>query len=97
MLELLPVCKYSFNAVLRKVKETIVVDDKERIVERWLMVSDLYLCLFEPEKWSKNNLVLVFWTSLRALITIRKNVKEEIVKFYFKQKHRKVLKKMKIE
>jgi len=97
MLELLPVCKYSFNAVLRKVKETIVVDDKERIVERWLMVSDLYLCLFEPEKWSKNNLVLVFWTSLRALIKIRKNVKEEIVKFYFKQKHRKVLKKMKIE
>ena len=76
---------------MRKVKEKIVVSDKEKETERWLMVSDLFFCLFDQEKWSRNNLNLVFWTNLRALVTIRKNVREEIVKFYFKQKHIKVV------
>lgn len=83
MLEMLPV-------FFRKVKEKVTIEDKEKEMERWLMVSDLYLCVFELEKWSRSNLILIFWTSLRALVTIRKNVKEEIVKFYFKQKHRKI-------
>ena len=75
---------------MRKVKEKIIVNDKEKEIERWLMVSDLYLLLFDEDKWSRFNLTLVFWTNLKSLVTIRKNIKEDLVKFYFKQKHRKV-------
>lgn len=75
---------------MRKVKEKIIVNDKEKEIERWLMVSDIYLLLFDEDKWSRFNLTLVFWTNLKSLVTIRKNIKEDLVKFYFKQKHRKV-------
>ena len=75
---------------MRKVKEKIIINDKEKEIERWLMVSDLYLLLFDEDKWSRFNLTLVFWTNLKSLVTIRKNIKEDLVKFYFKQKHRKV-------
>jgi len=51
------------------------------------MVSDMFMCLFETEIWS-NNLTLVFWSNLRSLITIRKGVIGNIMKFIWKQKGR---------
>jgi len=55
------------------------------------MVSDLFICLFEEEKWSKNNIYLMFWANLRSLVTIKKNAKEKLVKLFLKQKHKKSL------
>ena len=54
------------------------------------MVSDIYICLFEDEKWNKNSVQLIFWANLRSLVTLKKIAKENIVRFFFKQNHNKV-------
>jgi hypothetical protein len=54
------------------------------------MISDINICLFEQDKWNKNNLMLVFWSNLRSLVTIRKTINGDVCKFYWKQKNKKV-------
>jgi len=53
------------------------------------MVSDMYLCLFETETWSFSKLNLVFWSSLKSLVAIRKNVEGDTIKLVWKQKKKK--------
>ena len=75
---------------MQKVKEKVNVDGKEKDIPRVLMVSDIYICLFEQDKWTKNNLTLTFWSNLRSLVTIKKTINGDICKFYWKQKNKKV-------
>ncbi len=53
---------------------------------RYLMVSDMFVCLFEADNWDKSRLKLIFWTNLKSLITIRKNLVGNLVKFFWRQK-----------
>jgi len=55
------------------------------------MVSDMYLCLFETETWSFSKLNLVFWSSLKSLVAIRKNVagNTDTIKLVWKQQKKK--------
>lgn len=75
---------------LQNVKEKVLIDGKEKDISRILLVSDVYICLFEQEKWTKNNLLLTFWSNLRSLVTIKKTINGDICKFYWKQKNKKV-------
>jgi glutamine synthetase len=53
------------------------------------MVSDVYFCLFDQEKWTKNNLHLTFWSNIRSLVTIKKMIKGDTCRFFWKQKNKK--------
>jgi hypothetical protein len=54
------------------------------------MVSDLYFCLFDQGGWNKNNLHLIFWSNIRSLVTIKKVIKGDTCRFFWKQKNKKV-------
>lgn len=75
---------------MQRVKEKVTIEGKEKEFQRILLVSDIYICLFEQEKWNKNNLMLIFWSNLRSLVTIKKTINGDICKFYWKQKNKKV-------
>jgi len=49
----------------------------------------MFVCLYETERWSRSSLNLVFWTNLRSLITIRKSLVGNSIKFYWKQRNTK--------
>lgn len=53
------------------------------------MVSDIFFCLFDQEKWTKNNLHLTFWSNIRSLVTIKKLIKGDVCRFFWKQKCKK--------
>jgi viroplasmin and RNaseH domain-containing protein len=53
------------------------------------MVSDVFFCLFDQEKWNKNNLNLTFWTNIRSLVTIKKMIKGDTCRFFWKQRNKK--------
>jgi len=74
---------------ISKAHEKVDIDDKEKALDRVLLVSDIHICLFEHVKSLKHTVQLVFWSSLRSLVTIRRNPKDNLVRFFFKQKHRK--------
>jgi hypothetical protein len=74
----------------KKVREKVMVDNKEKEINRLLLVSDLCFCLFDQERWNKNNLHLVFWSNIRSLITIKKIIKGNTMRFFWKQKNKKV-------
>jgi hypothetical protein len=97
LLESLPISKIlyliKFNLIIVeifKVKEKIVIDGKEKDFPKVLLVSDIFFCLFDQEKWTKNNLHLTFWTNIRALATIKKTMNGDSVRFFWKQKNKKV-------
>lgn len=73
-----------------KVKEKIIIDSKEKDINKILAVSDVFFCLYDQEKWTKNNLSLTFWSNIRSLVTIKKTVRGEVCIFYWKQKNKKV-------
>jgi hypothetical protein len=50
------------------------------------MISDIFFCLFDQEKWTKNNLHLTFWSNIRSLVTIKKLIKGDTCRFFWKQK-----------
>jgi hypothetical protein len=52
------------------------------------MVSDIFFCLFDQEKWTKNNLHLTFWSNIRSLVTIKKLIKGDTCRFFWKQKNK---------
>ena len=54
------------------VKENLVVNGKKARYNRILVLSDVYFLLFEQEKWYKNNLTLLFWSSLNNIEKIQK-------------------------
>ena len=55
------------------------------------MVSDLNFCLFDDDKWTiKNSVILVFWANIRSIVNMKRNIEENFVKFVFKEKYKKV-------
>ena len=54
------------------VKENLVVNGKKVKFNRVLILSDVYFLLFEQEKWYKNNLTLIFWSSIGNIEKIQK-------------------------
>jgi hypothetical protein len=85
------VCNLYINIVIRKVREKVMVDNTEKEFNRLLMISDLYFCLFDQERWNKNNLNLLFWSNIRAIVTIKKFIKGDSCRFFWKQKNKKVI------
>ena len=57
---------------LSNVKENLVINGKSTKLNRVLIISDVYFLLFEQEKWYKNNLTLIFWSSINNLEKIQK-------------------------
>jgi hypothetical protein len=82
--------KTTLNKDIKKVKEILDIDDKEKEFNRVLMISDLYFCLFDQERWNKNNLHLIFWSNIRSVVTIKKIIKGDSCRFIWKQKNKKV-------
>jgi hypothetical protein len=64
----------------------VIIDGKEKEFPKILMVSDIFFCLFDQEKWNKNNLHLTFWSNIRSLVTIKKLIKGDTCRFFWKQK-----------
>ena len=54
------------------VKENISINGKKIKFNRVLVLSDIYFLLFEQEKWYKNNLTLLFWSSINNIEKIQK-------------------------
>lgn len=75
---------------LQRVKEVINIEGKEKEFNKIMLVSDMFFCLFDQERWNKNNLHLTFWTNIRALVTIKKNIDGDLCKFFWKQINKKV-------
>jgi hypothetical protein len=72
------------------VKEKVIVDNKEKEFQKILLFSDTFFCLFDQEKWTKNNLTLTFWANIRSLLTIKKSMQNDLCRFFWKQKNKKV-------
>lgn len=83
LLEQLPV-------YLVKAKEKININGKDKEYNKILLASDMFFCIFDQETWSKNNLVLTFWSNIRALVTIKKTIQGDTCRFFWKQKNKKV-------
>ena len=60
-------CENIFN-----VKENLVLNGKSLKYNRLLIFSDVYFLLFQQEKWYKNNLTLLFWSSINNIEKIQK-------------------------
>ena len=60
----------------KRIKEKEEINGKHIEVNKLLIVSDLYFCLFEIDKKHKNFGALTFWSNIKALITIKRIVKE---------------------
>jgi hypothetical protein len=75
---------------IQKVKEKININGKDKEFSKIMMVGDMFFCLFDQETWNKNNLTLTFWSNIRALVTIKKTIKGETCRFFWKQKNKKV-------
>ena len=54
------------------VRENLVINGKSLKINRVLVLSDVYFLLFEQEKWYKNNLSLLFWSSISNIQKIQK-------------------------
>jgi len=54
------------------VRENLIINGKSLKINRVLVLSDVYFLLFEQEKWYKNNLTLLFWSSISNIQKIQK-------------------------
>ena len=54
------------------VKENLVLNGKNIKLNRILIISDVYFLMFEQEKFFKNNLILIFWSSINNIQKIQK-------------------------
>ena len=62
----------------KRVKEKEIINGKYIEVNKLLIVSDLYFCLFEIDNKNQNYGTLTFWSNIKALITVKRVVKENI-------------------
>lgn len=71
------------------VKENLVINGKSLKLNRVLIISDVYFLLFEQEKWYKNNLTLLFWSSISNIQKIQKvkDTKTVILQWAQKEKN----------
>ena len=75
---------------VKKIKEKLTINGKEKDFSRLLIISDMYFLIFDTELWNKNSITLLFWTSIRALVTIKKLIKNDLCRFFWKQKNKNV-------
>ena len=54
------------------VKENLSINGKNLKFNRVLILSHVYFLLFQQEKWYKNNLTLLFWSSINNIEKIQK-------------------------
>lgn len=63
-----------------------------------IMISDLFICVFELDRWTlkSNNLTLLFYANIRSIISLKKIADENLVRFVFKDKYKKVIISLKV-
>ena len=66
-----------------------ISDNKYDDEGRYLLISDIFFCLFEYDFFSLNNCKLVFWSNIKALISMREYVGNNICEFEFNVKYNK--------
>jgi hypothetical protein len=77
-----------FYSDVKKIKEKLNINGKEKEFSRLLIISDMYFLVFDTEIWNKNSITLLFWTTIRALVTIKKLIKNDLCRFFWKQKNK---------
>ncbi len=70
------------------VKENLVVNGKKVKFNRVLILSDVYFLLFEQEKWYKNHLTLLFWSSINNIEKIQKVKDNKTIILHWTQKNK---------
>ena len=68
------------------VKENLKVNGKNVKYNRVLVLSDVYFLLFQQEKWYKNNLTLLFWSSINNIEKIQKVKDNKTIILHWTQK-----------
>lgn len=88
--------KYDYNILsklpvyFKKVREHINVSDNKYDDEgRYLLISDIFFCLFEYDFFSLNTCKLIFWSNIKALVSMREYVGNNICEFEFNIKYNK--------
>ena len=74
------------NYEIKQVKENILINGKWVKFLRLMLISDIYFLLFEIEKWNKNKLTLVFWSSINSIKSIKKILVNNMVFIHWSQK-----------
>ena len=74
------------NFEIKQVKENILINGKWVKFLRLMLISDIYFLLFEIEKWNKNKLTLVFWSSINSIKSIKKILVNNMVFIHWSQK-----------
>lgn len=69
----------------------MLINGKLLEVPKVLVISDIFFCLFEMEKWSKSSMILTFWSNLKSLITIKKLINTNTCRFFWRQSNPKSL------
>ena len=70
---------------LKYVKENININGKFVRLNRLCVISDLFFLLFEYEKLNKNNLTLIFWSSINNIKSIKKIIVYKMVIIKWKE------------
>jgi len=68
------------------VKESLVLNGKNIKLNRLVILSDVYFLMFEQEKWYKNNLILIFWSSISNIQKIQKVKDNKMLILHWSQK-----------
>ena len=68
------------------VKESLVLNGKNIKLNRLVVLSDVYFLMFEQEKWYKNNLILIFWSSISNIQKIQKVKDNKMLILHWSQK-----------
>jgi len=74
------------NKNIFSVKESLVLNGKNVKLNRLVVLSDVYFLMFEQEKWYKNNLILIFWSSISNIQKIQKVKDNKMLILHWSQK-----------
>ena len=74
------------NKNIFAVKESLILNGKSIKLNRLVVLSDVYFLMFEQEKWYKNNLILIFWSSISNIQKIQKVKDNKMVILHWSQK-----------
>ena len=74
------------NKNIFAVKESLILNGKSIKLNRLVVLSDVYFLMFEQEKWYKNNLILIFWSSISNIQKIQKVKDNKMVILLWSQK-----------
>ena len=69
-------------------RENVVINGKFLSQNRVIIMSDVYFLMFEQEKWYKNNLTLLFWSSISNIQKIQKVKDNKSLILHWNQKEK---------